>query len=468
MLRPIVRAIVLLGLLAGTPAAAQTGQFNLEKTKTVLTGLIETAIRERGVPSISIALVRGDSIVWKAAFGYANVRTKTPATPETIYSTGSTFKSATATGLLQLLEQKKLDLDAPVNQYLGNIQVQDRLQSDKPVTTRHILSHWSGLNAGAVTKPLWGRELPKALEQMVSGLYSIRAPEAKWEYNNFAFGLAGLLLENISGTEYEKYLIENILKPLGVATPHPVYPSAEMVELMALPYNAGGATGKPVPVAQVHFDVYPAGDIYLTAEDMARFLAMHLNGGTFRGKRIISEASAKLAHEPPYGGTYGFGWSVRKESSGHTIISHSGGIPGQSSYMMGDVDAKVGVYYMSNSGAPPAIGEAALKLLRGEEYVPPVAVERKAITVDPKVLDRYVGTYNLGVGISLVVTREGAGLVLRQHGSDAPMALLPETATTFFVRGQELIVTFVAGPTGAIDKLVVGSGASALEAKRSQ
>lgn len=467
MLRSIVRAIVLLGLLAGTPAAAQTGQFNLEKTKTVLTGLIETAIRERGVPSISIALVRGDSIVWKAAFGYANVRTKTPATPETIYSTGSTFKSATATGLLQLVEQKKLDLDAPVNQYLGNIQVQDRLQSDKAVTTRHILSHWSGLNAGAVTKPLWGRELPKTLEQMVSGLYSIRAPEAKWEYNNFAFGLAGLLLENISGTEYEKYLIENILKPLGVATPHPVYPSAEMVELMALPYNAGGATGKPVPVAQVHFDVYPAGDIYLTAEDMARFLAMHLNGGTFRGKRIISEASAKLAHEPPYGGTYGFGWSVRKESSGHTIISHSGGIPGQSSYMMGDVDAKVGVYYMSNSGAPPAIGEAALKLLRGEEYVPPVAVERKAITVDPKVLDRYVGTYNMGVGISLVVTREGAGLVLRQHGSDAPMALLPETATTFFVRGQELIVTFVAGPTGAIDKLVVGSGASALEAKRS-
>ena len=113
-----------------------------------------------------------------------------------------------------------------------------------------------------------------------------------------------------------------------------------------MPYNPGGAGGKPTPVAQVHFDVYPAGDIYLTAEDMARFLAMHLNGGTFRGHRIISEASAKMLREPPYGGTYGFGLGVQKDPNGHPIIAHSGGIPGQSSQMMGDVDAKVGVYYM--------------------------------------------------------------------------------------------------------------------------
>jgi hypothetical protein len=71
----------------------------------VLSGLIENALKERGVPSISIALVRGDAIVWTAAFGYANVRSKTPATPETIYCTGSTFKSATATALMQLQQR---------------------------------------------------------------------------------------------------------------------------------------------------------------------------------------------------------------------------------------------------------------------------------------------------------------------------------------------------------------------------
>lgn len=254
--RPIILGIV--ALLASAPAAAQSGQFDLEKTKTVLTGLIEKTIKDRGIPSISIALVRGDSIVWKAAFGYANVRTRTPATTETIYSTGSTFKSATATALMQLQDQGKFSLDHPVNRYLGDIRIQDRLQVEKSVTFAHILSHWSGLTAGAETKPIWKRELPKPLDKMVSALYSVRPPEAIWEYNNFAYGMAGLLLEKISGMEYEKYMVEQVLKPLGVTIDHPVYPSPQMVELMALPYMPSGASGKPQPVAQVHFDVYRA------------------------------------------------------------------------------------------------------------------------------------------------------------------------------------------------------------------
>lgn len=362
-------SVALLCLLAALPATAQTGQFDLEKTKRVLTDVIERVRKEREVPSISIALVRGDSIVWKAAFGYSNLRTKTPATTETLYSTGSTFKSATATALMQLLEQGKFKLDDPVNRYLGNVQIKDR--PGKPVTFRHMLSHWSGLNPGAAIKPIWGRELPKTLEQMVSELHSVRAVEEKYEYNNFAFGMAGLLVEKISGEPYEKYMIDHILEPLGVATPSPVYPTPEMVELMALPYQRTSATGPFKPVAQVHFDVYPAGDVYLTAEDMARFLGALVNGGTFQGHRILTEASVKAMREPQFGGTYGFGLNVRKDSNGHTIISHGGAIPGQSSLMLGDVDAHVGVYVMSNSGAPQAIVEAALKLLRGEEYSAP-------------------------------------------------------------------------------------------------
>lgn len=443
------------------PAAAQPGQFDLEKTKTVMSRLIEQKMKDRGVPSVSIALVRGDSIVWKAAFGYANVRTKTPATTDTIYCTGSTFKSATATALMQLQEQGKFKLDQPVNKYLGDVQVQDRLQAEKPVTFRHMLSHWSGLTAGAVTKPLWGRELPKSLDKMVGGLYSVRPPETKWEYNNFAYGMAGLLIEKISGQEYEKYMVEHVLVPLGVTTPHPVYPSSEMVEVMALPYEPGGANGKPQPVAQVHFDVYPAGDIYLTAEDMARFLAMHLSGGMFRGKRILSEASVNAMHEPQFGGTYAFGFSVRKDPNGHTIISHSGGIPGQSSYMAGDLDAKVGVYFMSNSGAPNVIGEAALKLLRGEDYTPPA--EPKIVSVDPSVLDRYVGVYELSADVAFTVSRDGDKLMMQQGDAPKKSELAATSPTSFMIRGQDFTVTFVAEPPGAVTKLVLDTGSEKLD-----
>jgi CubicO group peptidase (beta-lactamase class C family) len=463
LLRRTVIGLVLLAAIAPAALPAQTGQYDAAKTHAALTGMIQRIVRS-GVPSVSIALVRGDSIVWKAAFGYANVRTRTPATPETYYSTGSTFKSATATAIMQLVEQGKLALDDPVNRYLGDVQIQDRLQSEKAVTFRHILSHWSGLTAGAETQPLWGRKLPKTLEQMVSSLYSIRAPETKWEYNNFAYGMAGLLVQKVSGEEYEQYMVEHVLRPLGITAPHPVYPTPEMVELMALPYDPGRGGAAPTPVAQVHFDVYPAGDVWLTAEDMARFLGAHLNGGVFQGHRILSEESVRQTHEPQFGGTYAFGWGVQKDAKGHTILSHSGGIPGFSSQMVGDLDAKVGVYFMSNSGAPGWLAQAALALLRGEDYTPPP--ERKAITLDPKILDRYVGTYDLGTDATIAVSREGAGLMVRFNGGKEGTPLLPETETRFFIPGAEVVVTFGVDATGAVDRLELGEGGQAQVAKR--
>jgi serine-type D-Ala-D-Ala carboxypeptidase/endopeptidase len=471
MTRRCLRSLGLLVLLMlpGSAAIAQSGRFDLEKTKTVLTGLIGKTLAENGIPSMSIALVRGDSIVWKAAFGYSNMRTRTPATTETLYSTGSSFKSVTAAAVMQLAEQGKLRLDEPINRYLGDNQVQDRLQSEKPVTFTHILSHWSGLKNGAATEPIWGRKLPKTLEAFTGGLYSIRAPETKWEYNNFAYGTAGLLVQKISGVEYEKYMVDNILKPLGATTTHPVYPSPEMVERMALPYSAGGTFGKPEPVAQVHFDVYPAGDIWLTAEDMARFLGAQLNGGVFNGKRILSEASVLAMHKPRFGGDYGFGfWMIRDSTTGDTLIHHGGAIQGQRAFMIGDVNAKVGVYYMTNSdflpdAVPPSeLVDAALRLLRGEDYVP--KAPRKGIAVDDKVLDSYVGTYELGPA-SLVVSRVGRALAIQQSGQSAKNELLAETPVRFGQRGSKTTFTFE-GESGRIDRLVVESGGQRRTATR--
>ena len=461
--------LVVLLVLPESAAIAQSSRFDLQKTKTVLTGLVEKTLADNGIPSMSIALVRGDSIVWKAAFGYANMRTRTPATTETLYSTGSSFKSVTATAIMQLVEQGKIKLDDPINRYLGDSQVKDTI--GKPVTFTHILSHWSGLRNGAETKPIWGRTLPKTLEAMTAGLSSVRAPETRWEYNNFAYGTAGLLVQKISGVEYETYIVDNVLKPLGVTTAHPVYPSPEMVERMALPYKAGGSLGKPAPEVQVHFDVYPAGDIYLTAEDMARYLAAQLNGGVFSGNRILSEESVREMHKERFGGDYGFGfWMVHDSASGHTLIHHGGAIGGQRAFLIGDLDARVGVYYMTNSdylpdATPPAQSEivyAALKLLRGENYVP--RPQPKGIAVDEKVLDRYVGTYELGRG-TLVVSRIGRALALQQNGQPAINELLAETPARFVQRGTNVTITFE-GDGGSIDRLVLGTGAQRRTATR--
>jgi CubicO group peptidase (beta-lactamase class C family) len=461
--------LLVLLLLPASTATSQNAPFDLEKTKKVLSSVITKTLADHGIPSMSIALVRGDSIVWKAAFGYANMRTHTPATTETLYSTGSSFKSVTATAVMQLVDQGKIRLDDPINRYLGETRVQD--QPDKPVTFTHLLSHWSGLKAGAETQPLWGRKLPKTLEELTVALTSVRPPETKWEYNNFAYGTAGLLVQRISGVEYEKYMLEHVLKPLGATTPHPVYPSPDMVERMALPYKAGGSLGKPEPEVQVHFDVYPAGDIYLTPEDMARYLIAQLNGGVYHGTRILSEESVREMHKERFGGDYGFGfWMVHDSATGHTLIHHGGAIGGQRAFLIGDLDAHVGVYYMTNSdflpdATPPVQSEvvyAALKLLRGENYVP--RPERKGIAVDEKLLNSYVGTYELGRA-TLVVSRVGKALAIQQGNQPAINELLAETPSRFFQRGSPVTISFE-GDGGSIDRLVMEGGGQRRTATR--
>lgn len=451
-------ALLFVGLaVAADPADAPNGHFDLGKTRTVLTGLIGKTLKETGTPSISIALVRGDSIVWKGAFGYANVRTKTPAAPETIYNAASTFKSVTATALMQLAEQGKFKLDDPVNHYLGDFPVRDRIQSEKPVSFIHLLSHWSGLTswpgrAETTMKPIWGLERPETLEQVASELYSIRAPEAKFEYNNYSYGVAGLLLEKISGLKYERYVCDHVLKPLGVKTPHPVFPTPEMVELMALPYDVPGGGAQPRPAPQVLTGVYPAGNAYLTAEDMARFLGAHVNSGVFQGQRILATSSVKQMHEPRFGGNYAFGFRIRKTASGNTLIRHTGRMPGMSSMMMGDVDAHVGVYYMTNTSDDRfQIAEAAIALLRGEQWPP---AERKAVRVDPSVLDRYVGIYEVANDV-FTISREGASLFVQKNKNLKKGELLAETPTMFFLKDDPATVSFEANPDGAVDRMVI-------------
>lgn len=439
-------------LLVALPLASQAGEFDLNKTKKLMTQLIEREMADKGIASVSVALVKDDAIVWKAAFGYSNLKTKTLATTDTLYSTGSSFKSVTATGIMQLVEAGKISLTDPINQYLGVDRVQDQLQSEKKVTFEDILSHWSGLRAGAVIKPIWGRELPPTLEEMTSKLYSIRAPEQKWEYNNFAYGTAGLLLQKISGQKYEDYIVEHILKPLGVKTPHPVYPTPEMVELMALPYSAAGSRGTAAPVPQVHFDVYPAGDIYLTAEDMARYLGAQLNGGVFNGHRILSEKSIKNMHTNRFGGDYALGfWVETDPTNGHTIIQHGGAIVGQRSMLRGDVDAKVGIYYMTNSDVAIPIDKPALALLRGDDYtLPPKRVGKK---VDVKLLDEYAGTYKAPEGLSVTFKREGADLVSRT--GKAASELLAESDHSFYFGPFDSVVTFFRNEQGAVDHITL-------------
>ena len=175
------------------------------------------------------------------------------------------------------------------------------------------------------------------------------------------------VVEKASGRTYDEYVAEFILQPLGIDIASASVPTPSMIEHMALPYDL--QDNAPVPTQQVRYDVYSAGDIYLRPKDMARFLAAQLNGGVFRGTRILSEASSREMQRQQFEAhPYGLGTGV-VQTDGRIFLSHTGSIPGFNSLSVGEPATGTGVYIMTNSGSSmKAIGplaQLALTLMRG-------------------------------------------------------------------------------------------------------
>jgi CubicO group peptidase (beta-lactamase class C family) len=236
-----------------------------------------------------------------------------------------------------------------------------------------------------------------------------------------------------------------------------------MVERLALPYDL--QANAAVPIAQVRYDVYSAGDIYLRAADMARFLAVQLNGGVFRGRRILTEESAREMQRRQFDGqSYGLGTGVG-DNGGRIVLQHTGAIPGFNSISVGEPASRMGVYIMSNSGASAkAIGPLAglaMRLMRGEDPDPLPSFASATFTevqVDSATLDRYVGAYRLTPDLVLTVSREGPELYVEPTGQQR-VRLYASSDRDFFLRIVEANLTFARDdPNGPVTHMIFRQG----------
>jgi CubicO group peptidase (beta-lactamase class C family) len=460
----------LLGLAAArlAPAAAQITTPEVETVATRLEAEIEKILRETGIPAISIAVVRDGEVAWTGSYGYANVGAQVPATTETYFSTGSTFKFVTATAVMQLVEKGDITLDTPLNDIVA---AELAIEGADDVTLRHLLSHHSGLRGPVNIVPLWSREAPMSPESLLSKTERVDEPGTEFRYCNECYALAGHVIETVSGRAYDEYVAENILRPLGVDIEMASIPSPQMVEHLALPYNLAG--NAPVPIGQVRYDVFAAGDIYLRPADMARFLAAQLRGGVYGDARIISEASAEEMRRRQFDGrNYGLGVGMA-DFNGHAIINHSGGIPGFNSRMVGEPETGHGVYIMSNSGqSARAIGPLAryaMQLLWGEDPDPLpsfASVEHVEVEVSRELFDEYVGDYALTPEFVISVTRVGGRFFVQATGQGR-VEIFAESETDFFMRAVEASITFGRDEDGGpVTHLVLHQGGANQRAER--
>lgn len=416
-------------------------QFDLKYIKNILTVEINKILKETGMPSLSIALVKDEKIVFADAFGYVNVKKKVPATLQSVYNTGSTFKVVTSLAIMQLADAGKLNIDEPVNKYLKT-PIKDNSDKGEPVTLRHFLSHHSGLGGPDEDfVPLWDRTVPRTLEGIVSQISVLESPGKKYEYVNFCFALAGLIIENISQKSFQDYLVENLFKKLNIETRGPVVPVPEMIEELALPYFI--IKNKPYPETQYRIDVFPAGDIYLTSSDMAKFLILLLNEGKYKGETIIKQASIKELESPQFKSKYGFGVEVYKNGN-ETKLEHGGAVPGYMSYFKINLNSKSGIYIMTNcvGSQDPliAICDLSLSLLNGKTNMKPLqSFTRKyfdKIALQEKVLEKYIGQYQMADNTIIDITIENKELFAQKTGDDK-VQLIPYEEYNFFVKPGE-------------------------------
>ena len=378
---PRIRLFLAVGFLVLTisqAAAAQT--IDIERVAAELEPEIHRALVEGKIPSASIALVSGEKVIWTGAYGYSNLWARTPATPSTTYVIGSTFKAMSTVALLQQMEKGKFKLDDRVNDHLTEFKIQNE-DPKNPVTFRHLFTHTSGLPGGFGPFPVWGDTVPPSLEDYLSKSLVISKPTGSVViYSNPAYTLIGYLVQKFSGVPYKKYIQDNIFTPLEM-TNTAFEPTPAMDERISMPYTVDEKTGSQVPTVRVKAAVWPAGIVYGTIHDQANWMIANLNGGVFKGKRMISEKTLdqmftrqhdrfKGSIEGIWGNdTAGFGltwWSQVRD--GDRYFAHSGSLGGYTAFLLGNRDRKLGFAILTNGNRAHAhlfkLADRAMDLMK--------------------------------------------------------------------------------------------------------
>lgn len=395
---------------------------------------IEQKMMEGNIPGMAVALTDRKKLLRVSIYGYADIGSKIPVTPETLFDLGSIGKSFTSIALLQLYESGLLDLHAPVTRYLPWFQLQSRYD---PITCHHLLSHTAGITNGSDLAPHGSFEVWALREQKTAV-----PPGKRYHYSNVGYKTLGLLLEEVLDQSLGEILKSRILDPLKMNASHAAI-THETRKIMAVgyrPFYDDRPDHPTYPQIPAEWHEYGAGDgcIASTAADAATYLRMYLNRGRGPNGRILSEETFNLMIHPVVEvskeSSYGYGIAIEK-IDGYTHITHGGGTPGYITMILADMDNGYGAVVLTNSLrggiATRSVSRFALKLLRATKLgkeLPEVPQSRDPLKVEDAA--DYSGTYKAD-DKSFNMIEEGNRLILQQ-GNDH-IALEPRGNDRFYV-----------------------------------
>lgn len=336
MLFPLLLAACL--SIPSVPAApAQAGEAER------IDAVVQEHMRKPGVVALSVAVARGEELVYAKTPGFADLEFAVNADEETMFRIGSVTKQFTAAAILELAERGKLSVDDPLTKFLPDY-------PEHEITLRHLLTHTSGLPNYTDLGPVWARHMAERLSDAeMLALWKDKplefAPGERWKYSNSGYYLLGIVIETVSGKRYPEFLREAFFEPLKLTRTR--YDSNEELLLNRAQGYAfteerfwnDGLLDLGQPGA--------AGGLISTASDLVRWEVALMSG------RAVSMASLEEMTQPfmltnGKETTYGMGLQLDIQA-GQRCVWHGGGINGFNSVLLHFPDVKLTIAVISNS-----------------------------------------------------------------------------------------------------------------------
>src|SRR6266581_6666124 len=337
------------------PPPSPTGLSDPRELETFLNGVIRAQLRDDHIPGATVSVVKDDRLFFAKGYGSADLQAGKPVSAQTtLFRIGSVSKLFTATAVMQLVEQGKLNLHADVNTYLKTFHLPATYP--EPITLAHLLTHSAGfegrdtgLQAARTTSDL--KPLGQLLAEHMPA--RVRPPGVVTAYSNYGVALAGYIVELVSGLPFEQYVEQHIFQRLRMRSStfrQPV--EARLSADLSQGYTYSNRVYRPDPFEAIA--VPPAGAMSATATDMANFMLAQLQHGRLGTERILQEATAKamqtqqFTNDPRVPGGMAYGFEVQNRN-GQRLLLHPGGIAAFYSLFALLPEQQVGVFVAYNS-----------------------------------------------------------------------------------------------------------------------
>ncbi|CAM6004014.1 unnamed protein product [Sphagnum balticum] len=306
------------------------------------------------VPGLVVAIAKDGDVVFKAAYGLANLEKKSPIEPDQLFRIASHSKTFATVAILQLCDAGKIDLEDHIAKFLPWLKGHSD-QRVANITVRNLLSNSSGLLRDVQDIDYWQMERPfldeSALQETVMKAPLFADPATELKYSNTGFSLVGLIVEKVTGVEFNEYVKEKILEPLGLKNTGPEYDRA-IAKRLVTGYSAADFNDRRIPFGQVDSRAMSAATgFYSCADDLLKFFnALSKNSSLPISPKLKREMQQTHWRSQNITDKREYGLGLQIEYGGEKrYFGHGGAFPGQRSFTLCDLERGLVVTALANA-----------------------------------------------------------------------------------------------------------------------